>query len=107
MNLFETYRWGTAIERERHVRIKLLVFAYAYEVKNDPLVTDQSFDRLALTSCPSIETGKHDEWWQTNFNPYTGLWIHSYPELNAIERIYDMLRQPRDARLLYGNDCNT
>jgi hypothetical protein len=105
LNLFETYRWGTAIERERHVRIKLLVFAYAYEVENDPLVTDQVFDTLARSSNTSIETGKYDEWWKNNFNPYTGLWIHKYPEIDAIKRIYDLLQRARDARLLRDHNC--
>jgi hypothetical protein len=75
-----------AIATERRRRIQLSMWAYAYEIAGEPMVTDEMFDTTAAQSDVSISTGHIDEWWRENFQPYTGCWIHSHPELAQLER---------------------
>ena len=86
-DLFEPV-WGNHIEREKRNRILLTLWAYAYEIKNKPMVSDRLFDCLATYIDPAIETGRLDEWWRENFNPATGMWIHNHPELHLVEVMY-------------------
>ncbi len=79
--MIDLFAWGTPVERERRTRIKLCVAAYCYEYLDQPVLTDAQFDALANLSDPSIITGRHDDWWRNNFQPFTGSWIHSHPEL--------------------------
>lgn len=79
---------------ETQLRIRVAVYAWAYEVHDDPLVSDAVFDHTARkvdlersTSRPDI-----DEWFRDNFNPSTGVWVRSHPEPEGLERIYRMLR---------------
>jgi len=88
-DLFSLLGWGSVVERERHRRIKLSIWAYAYEIENKPLVDDLTFDTECLKSDPAVQTGRLDDWWQNNFNPSTGMWIHNHPELGGIERLYE------------------
>lgn len=88
LSLFHPYLWGTTEEIERRTRIKLTVWAYAYEIAGDPLVTDTEFDALAYTSNRNIQTGLYDEWWRDNFQPHTGQWIYNHPGLNACAKVY-------------------
>ena len=46
--------WGSPVEVERKRRINLALWAYAYEVQDDPLVDDATFDREARLVDPSI-----------------------------------------------------
>ena len=84
----------TGICLETQLRIRVAVYAWAYEVHDDPLVSDAVFDHTARkvdlersTSRPDI-----DEWFRNNFNPSTGVWVRSHPEPEGLERIYRMLR---------------
>lgn len=47
----------TPIEIERRNRIRLSVAAYAYEYKNESIMSDAEFDALALQIDPSVSTG--------------------------------------------------
>lgn len=87
----DLFGWGTRIERERRTRVRLCVAAYAYEVMDQPLITDAEYDRLAYSSDPTIQTGHLDDWWRVNFQPHTGQWILSHPELTGVERAYRRL----------------
>jgi hypothetical protein len=80
--------WGTPVERERQRRINLALWAYAYEVANEPMVSDAQFDTVASRSDPTIITGRLDQWWQQNFSPSTGQWIHAHPELNQVAALH-------------------
>ena len=75
-------------------RIRIALWAYAYEIKDDPLVTDQQFDDLALKIDLSATTGNDemDEWFKENFNPYTGQWIHKHLGLDRLDDIYVSIR---------------
>lgn len=86
------FYYPTRIETERRKRIKLTVWAYAYEIANNPIATDEEFDRLAESIDTTINTGRLDDWWRQNFQPHTGMWIHKHPELNLVRRIYEQFR---------------
>lgn len=78
------------ISKQIRLRIRLSVFAYAYEFDNESLISDGEFDALCLQVDPSIETGnvKMDKFFKTEFNPSTGQWIHKHPELQRIIELY-------------------
>lgn len=77
-------------EYQRWARIKLAVAAYAYEVKNDEIMSDGDFDKLALTVDLSVKTGSWlDVWFEKNYSPDTGQWIHKHPDTKGIANIYE------------------
>lgn len=85
--------WGTEVERERKNRIRLALAAYAYEIRNEIIMSDPEFDALSLKIDPSINTGRADldKFFRDVFDPSTGMWIRQHPELNKIEALYDRL----------------
>lgn len=87
--MIDLFYHRTRIEIERWRRIKLTVWAYAYEIANNPIATDEQFDRLAAQIDTTIITGRLDDWWRQNFQPYTGMWIHNHPEKHLARRIYE------------------
>lgn len=94
---------GVCTETRR--RVCLTVWAYAYEVANDPLVDDETFDRIArqVNIREVTDRADLDAWWVINFDPNTGLWIHQHPEVHLAAARYQMLRDHRlafDARRL-------
>lgn len=78
----------TYVEIERRRRIRLSVWAYAYEIAGCGIVADAKFDREAYASDPTIITGRLDDWWFINFSPNTGQWIHSHPEMDKLYNCY-------------------
>lgn len=87
----DLFRWGTPVEVERRRRIRLSLWAYAYEIAGAQLVDDARFDAEAYRSDPDIETGRLDDWWRACFAPHTGQWIHSHPELPALAQLHKRL----------------
>ncbi len=85
------------IEIERRRRIMLSIWAYAYEFENKSLVSDAVFDSEARLVDSNIKTGHlvMDDFFATKFHPDTGMWIHSYPELDKLRRLYDARFQSR------------
>lgn len=83
--------WGTPAEKETHRRIKIAVWAYAYEIANDPIVSDAVFDVAAYQINLSLDTGMPhlDGWFRKHFKPFTGQWIHNHPQLDRIREIYE------------------
>jgi hypothetical protein len=75
----------TALE-ERKRRVRVAVWAYAYELLDDSIVDDATFDRECAQVDLSIDTGNKemDQWFRTNFSPHTGQWIHFHPHLAQI-----------------------
>lgn len=71
-------------------RIRVAVAAYAYEIENDPIMSDADFDKLAASIDPDIETGNSDldHFFWTFFSPDTGMWVHDHPEIEGLRRIY-------------------
>jgi hypothetical protein len=84
--------WGTEVEIERRKRIMLSLWAYAYEVLHISLVPDAVFDKLAEEINPEITTDNPllDEFFKTEFVPFSGIWIHKHPEL---DKLYNMYRR--------------
>lgn len=79
---------------ETRRRVRLTVWAYAYEIENDPLVDDATFDRecrevdlAARTKRPDL-----DDWWIDNFDPSTGMWIRQHPEIKRAAALYRRLK---------------
>lgn len=68
----------------------MAVAAFAYEIENDPIMSDDEFDELASTINPSRPTGNPslDQFFYRHFNPYTGMWIRLHPDLDGLRRIW-------------------
>lgn len=82
-------KWGSEVEIERRNRIRISIFAFAYEVKDNPLISDHDFDKLCLEIKPKIKTNYLlDDFFLNEFDPCTGSWIHNHPELAKIEELY-------------------
>tara|TARA_R110000868_G_scaffold300126_1_gene560458 strand:+ start:1449 stop:1736 length:288 start_codon:yes stop_codon:yes gene_type:complete len=79
------------VEVERRNRIRLSVAAYAYELRDDSIMTDSEFDNLADMVNVQVVTGNEvmDDFFREHFEPYTGQWIHKHPHKNGLERIYN------------------
>ena len=75
---------------ENKSRSKLCIAAYAYEIKNDSIMPDITFDEECKKVDVTITTGndKMDKWFRDEFDPCTGQWIHSHPEKNRLEELY-------------------
>lgn len=83
-------------EKETRKRIKLAVAAYAYEICNTPVLTDEQFDNLAKSVNLSVSTSRPDldEWFRREFETDTGMWIWKHPELARIGEIYERYSKP-------------
>jgi len=90
----------TTIEKEVKRRINVALWAYAYEVANDPLVSDHQFDQECLKVNLSIDTPRPhlDKWFRENFSPETGSWIHSHPDLKRLEELYNEAKRSNHVR---------
>ena len=79
------------ISQEIRNRIKLSVYAYAYEYLNHSVVSDSQFDKLAIEINPSVSTGNEtlDKFFKNHFIPDTGMWIHKHPQLDGIKYLYN------------------
>ncbi len=88
----------TFVNPEIRNRIRLSVAAYAYEVRNDPIMTDAEFDILSTKIAPGVPTGdvKFDRFFSTYFTPHSGMWIHRHPDKAGLERVYKMLTRSYD-----------
>ena len=78
------------VNQEIRNRIRLSVAAYAYEYKDDPVMSDDEFDSLAKSINPNEKTGnrKLDNFFKKEFETDTGMWIRKHPEINKLEHIY-------------------
>ena len=78
------------INQETRNRIKLSIAAYAYEFLGESIMTDHEYDELSLKINPNEKTGNDmmDEFFKTQFQPDTGMWIRSHPEINKLEYLY-------------------
>jgi hypothetical protein len=90
MQFMQQSNWGSEVEVQTRLRIKLSIAAYAYEVASDSIMSDAEFDSQCLLIDPSIETGnsKMDKFFKEEFNPSTGQWIHKHPDLATIVSLY-------------------
>jgi len=84
---------------ETRTRIKVAVAAYAYEVMDDPIMSDAEFDRLARAIRPSVMTGNFacDMFFATAFDPSTGSWVRSHPGYGKLHGLYLMTKRATEA----------
>jgi len=80
-----------AIERQRRIRIRLSIAAYAYEFDDQSIMSDAEFDELSNEVIPNIATGHEvmDKFFKEEFEPDTGMWIRKHPELERITDLYE------------------
>lgn len=80
----------TTSEIETRRRIKLSMWAYAYEFLNSPVVSDADFDAECEKIDLSVATARPDmdAWWCKEFQTCTGAWIHNHPELSRIAMLH-------------------
>lgn len=85
-----TQQWGSPVERERRNRIRVAVYAFAYECRDEALISDDEYDRLARSIKPTMVTGNPviDMFFQHHYSPDTAMWIHKHPALHGIAGIY-------------------
>ena len=78
------------INQEIRNRIKLSVAAYAYEFVGDSIMSDHEYDELSRKINPNEETGNDmmDKFFQTQFQPDTGMWVRLHPEVKKLEYLY-------------------
>lgn len=93
-------------EIEKRHRINAALWAYAYEIMDDPLVSDARYDSVCLSINPSIKTGHLDDFFSEEFNPSTGMWIYKHPEIMGLATIYQRLTgKPAKHISKYKNEC--
>lgn len=82
------------VDKEIQNRIRLCIFAYAYEFENETLVSDEDYDKLARQINPTVKTGKEalDKFFAEEFDPNTGMWIYQHPDLERIRELYHLYK---------------
>lgn len=83
---------------ERARRIKLAVWACAYECYNTSFVDDYKFDSEARKVNVFQDTGDAalDAWFEENFDPSTGMWVHNHPGIRRLENIVEGILEARN-----------
>lgn len=92
MNTDITYRHHVCEETRRRIRVS--VWAYAYEILGRSMVSDDVFDAECRKIDLSVNTYRPDMdlWFRQNFNACTGMWIHSHPEIQRIAQLAKSLQ---------------
>ena len=87
-------------QRECRNRIRVAAAAYAYEVENDPIMSDAEYDALAKSIRPSLHTGEPelDAFFARVFSPDTGVWVHHHPDKDGLRRVADIIRRTNGTR---------
>ena len=85
------------ISKERRNRIRATIAAYAYEFESTSIMSDAEFDDLCFDIDPSVDTDRPDldEFFRTEFDEYTGAWIHKHPELEKVKACYERVYNQR------------
>ncbi len=93
------------LEIERMNRINAALGAYAYEIMDDPIYTDEKWDNICRSINPFVKTGRLDDFFADEFDPSTGVWIYKHPEVMGIAAIYQRLTgKPAKNVMPYKND---
>lgn len=80
-------------EEEKRHRINVALWAYAYEIMDDPLVPDEIFDRVCGEIRPERSTDNAilDIFFRNEFQASTGMWIYKHPQTEGLRQIYSNL----------------
>ena len=83
----------TPRDKERRRRMQVSLWAYAYEVHSDSMVSDEVFDKVSLEIDVSTPTGNTllDNFFKEHFDPDTGIWIYEHPEEEKLEDLYQQI----------------
>lgn len=87
-------RWqGTVVEVERRRRVRVSLWAYAYEFRSHSIVPDYIFDVECRQINLRIDTGRPDldYWFRACFDANTGMWVRNHPELEKLAQLYERL----------------
>jgi hypothetical protein len=79
------------VSEQTRLRIKLSVAAYAYEYRNNSIMSDAEFDEMSYLVDTSIATGnrKLDNFFKKHFEPATGMWVRKHPDKKGLVNIYE------------------
>lgn len=82
----ESIGWGSPAEIERRRRIRVSLWAYAYEKLDLTLVPDHVYDLEASLIDVNEDTGHPlmDAFFKDHFSPITGMWINQHPQLDQL-----------------------
>lgn len=85
------------MDKIKRARIRVALFAYAYEIKNDSIITDTQYDKEAreLDYTTSTDDGVLDNFFRTQYSPDTGMWIYNHPGTvsGELEELYQYLKR--------------
>ena len=79
------------VSEQIRLRIKLSVAAYAYEYRNNSIMSDAEFDEMSYLVDTTIATGnrKLDNFFKKHFEPATGMWVRKHPDKRGLVNIYE------------------
>jgi len=79
------------VSEQIRLRIKLSVAAYAYEYRNNSIMSDAEFDEMSYLVDTTIATGnrKLDNFFKKHFEPATGMWVRKHPDKQGLVNIYE------------------
>jgi hypothetical protein len=84
-------------ESIKRSRIRVALFAFAYEVKNDSLIPDSEYDVLSGKVDDQLfeatDNSELDFWFSENFDCFTGMWVRSHPEIDKLARLYERIKK--------------
>ena len=88
-------RWGSVVEVETRRRIHIAAAAYAYEIENDPIMSDAQYDADARLIDTTISTSRPDldAFFRANFAPNTGSWVGAHPDRAGLAKVAASLRR--------------
>lgn len=82
-------------DHQTRLRIRVAVAAYAYEMMDDPIMSDATYDTLARQIDPRKPTCNllMDRFFRAHFSPHTGSWVRQHPDLAGLHRVYLLVRE--------------
>lgn len=81
------------INEEIRNRLKISVYAFAYEIKHDSLISDYEYDLLAKKINVNVSTNNKllDEFFRDCYTPDSGMWVTKHPELGKLNKLYEKI----------------
>lgn len=81
------------MDKIKRARTRIALFAYAYEIKHNSLVSDAQYDKEAneLDYKSRTDDNLLDYFFMTQYKPYTGIWVHQHPDIETgkLEALYE------------------
>lgn len=71
-------------------RIRIALFAFAYELIGEALIKDEEYDRLAreVDYTSPTDNPTLDKFYLNEYTPDSGMWVRKHPELDKLECLY-------------------